>query len=319
MNGTHKISLALVTAVSFSLSSKTAHAIEEKPDYIVNLDVDTELMNTVQEALPEQQTVDQSFLNPSYDPNLRLSSDSQISITFIDEGAGYRNSLGYFNYSDDAFNNLSFGDIDSDGSGRISINELSFLDGVNAGMIFPNASKVGGGGSLLAGDTVVLGGGSIIDTGSGYLMDDGQIFDAGSNMGFLVSANAWTGSEVQGWDGAAGDPATYYSLDFLNPENLSSATIDTASLESRHTAMMFADTGKDEVIMGFEDLDRRYGSDDDFNDAVFIVRADPAEALEASNIEVYSAPAPALGSGVMGLFGVVATVFFGRGRKRKPA
>lgn len=313
-----KLTLGLLiqgSAIWVTFIPNAAQAIEETPSNLINLELNPNLLNTVQEALPERQAVDQGFLNPSYDPNLLLSFDSQISITFVDEGAGYKNSLGYFNYAQGAFDNLSFGDIDLNNSGRISINELGALDGVNTGLVFPNASKVGAGGNLLAGDTTVLGGGSITQSGADYLMQDGDIFQAGTSMGFLVMANAWTGSEVQGWDGAAGDPATYYSLDFLNPENLSTATLDTASSNSRHTAMMFADTGKNEIIMGFEDLDRRYGSDDDFNDAVFIVRSDPATSLQETNIEIYSAPAPTLGTGLAGLFAVIATSLFGWRRK----
>ncbi|PHS79026.1 MAG: hypothetical protein COB59_03830 [Rhodospirillaceae bacterium] len=317
-----KLTLGLLiqgSAIWVAVIPGTAQALDELPSNLVNLELSPNLLNTVQEALPERQAVDQGFLNPSYDLNLLLSFDSQISISFIDEGAGYRNSLGYFNYSQGSFDNLSFGDIDINNSGRISINELGALDGVSTGLVFPNASKVGAGGSLLAGDTTVLGGGSIAQSGTDYLMQDGDVFEAGTSMGFLVMANAWTGSEVQGWDGAAGDPATYYSLDFLNPENLSTATLDTASSNSRHTAMMFADTGKNEIIMGFEDLDRRYGSDDDFNDAVFIVRSDPATALQDTNIEIYSAPAPTIGTGLAGFLAVIATGIFGRLRRQNTA
>jgi len=53
--------------------------------------------------------------------------------------------------------------------------------------------------------------------------------------------------------------------------------------------------------MGFEDLNRLGGSDDDFNDAVFLVRSDPIQSMIETPVEIYSAPAPIAGSGIAGI------------------
>ncbi|MGB0683909.1 MAG: DUF4114 domain-containing protein [Magnetovibrionaceae bacterium] len=291
------IAAALCCAAGLGAPSM-AYAIDEVPDNLVNLTLDPELLADVQEALPESRNVDSSFLNPGYDPNVRLSEDSQLAITFIDEGAGYRNSLGWFSFEDNAFDGLSHGAIDLNGSGNISLSELDALSGVSTGLVFPNASRLGGGGQLLAGDTAVIGGGtaSLADDGS-LFMEGGTIFEAGSNIGFFVAANAWNGRGVQGVD-QWGDPNVYYSVDFLNPEASADSVFGDTSDYSRHVAMMFADTGKDEIIMGFEDLNRLGNSDEDFNDAVFLVRSSPEQAISGSQIAVHSAPAPSLGGGL---------------------
>jgi hypothetical protein len=306
----HILRIALASALLLH-GVTSALAIEEKPDTIVNIGLAPDLLSTVQEALPERSAIDQSFLNPSYDPNISLTMDSQLGVTFIDEGAGYRNSLGYFSFSEGAFDGLTFGGIDSDGSGRVSVDELGVLNGVDVGLVFPNASKVGAGGSLLAGDTAVLGGGTVVEGANGLLMENGEVFQAGSTVGFFLSANAWTGSNVLGWDGEQGDPNVYYSLDFLNPENSADAILGTTDELTRHTAMMFASTDKDHIIVGFEDLDRRYNSDDDFNDAIFTVWSDPAQAISGSDIEIYAAPAPEVGRGLAGLVILGSMLTFG--------
>lgn len=280
--------------------------LDEVPASVENHAVSPNLLQTITDALPEERgQIDQNFLNQAYDPNISLGLDSQLSITFIDEGAGYRNSLGYFSYTNDSFSGLSFGDIDTDNSGRISTSEIGSVGGVSASMVFPNSSKLGSGGLLNQGDTYVFGGGSFAFTEDSWEITDGTVFDAGTNVGFFLAANAWNdyGSvgTVDGWDGTAGDPNTYYSLDFLNPENDSGATIDTVDYNTRHVALAFESEDRNTLIMGFEDLHRLYGSDDDFNDAVFLVRSDPTGAMADTNIEVYSAPAPLAGGGLLSL------------------
>ena len=51
--------------------------------------------------------------------------------------------------------------------------------------------------------------------------------------------------------------------------------------------------------MGFEDLYRL--GDQDYNDAIFLVRSDPTGAMSGTNVEVYSAPGPVAGGGLIGL------------------
>ena len=294
------------------LAAPAVAAAQESFDYVP---VDQSLIETIDRQLPEAQAVGADFLNETYFPGLTLSADSQLSATFVNEGAGYRNSVGYFAYQDGAFDGMSFGDIDTDSSGRISTSEIGALSGVtDMGMMFDNFSAQGSGGSLVAGDTTVFGGGSIEATSmSEWTMSGGSVFEAGTNVGFFLSANAWNGRSVNGWDNYS-DPNTYWTIDFLNPENSADATIDDVSRETRHVAMLNV-IDANQVIVGFEDLNRATG-DNDFNDAIFIVRSDPVDAIADSNVpQIYSAPAPALNVlSVAGLLGAAAVM-----RRRRTA
>lgn len=307
--------IGLFLCIGTLSSPAYAQMLDEIPDSITHVTVEQYLLDTISAALPEETgAIDQNFLNMDYNPNVYLEMDSQIAITFIDEGAGYRNALGYFSYDNDSFSSLSFGDIDTDNSGRVSTSELNSLYGVSLGMLFPNASKSGSGGLLNTGDTYVIGDGDFSLTEDSWDISGGTTFEAGTNLGFFVVANGWNdyGSvgTVDGWDGTSGDPNTYYSIDFLNPENSADATIDTASYSSRHTALTFESDNRDTLIMGFEDLHRLQGSDDDFNDAVFLVRASPNGAIANTNVAVYSAPAPIVGGGIWGV--ILCLILFWR-------
>lgn len=256
-------------------------AADDATDTLVNIDLPTGLLSEVQAALPESVDVNQDFLNPAYNPNIQLQNNAHVGITFLDEGAGYRNSLGYFTFSDNTFDGYSHGDIDTDNSGYIGISELAAVTNSQMGMVFNNASERRGGGSLNPGDTVVLGGAEITNiNGTEYDMIGGETFAEGTNVGFFLLQNAWDGSQVKGWDYEKAGQLAFYSVDFLNPENSGTATFDNADEDSRHVAMMTSVSADNEVILGFEDLVRP-GGDNDFNDAVFRIRTDPVAALFA--------------------------------------
>jgi|GEM_PF-775858 len=280
-------------------------AADDLSDSIVNIELSPDLISEISEALPESTVVNQEFLNLAYDPNITLQEDAHIGVTFIDEGAGYKNSLGYFTFDDNTFAEMNFADIDTDSSGRVDIDEVQNLSGVTSGMIFNNSSKSGAGGSLNAGDTVSLTQSDITPDGSGgYTLSGGELFEGGTNIGFFLMQNAWQNGEVQGWDNS-NNPITFYSVDFLNPENDGTATIDNAAEDSRHIAMMSSSEQPDQIILGFEDLVRP-GGDNDFNDALFIVSGDPVTALFAAIptaqnvIQLQAAPAIELGKAPWG-------------------
>lgn len=284
----------------------TAHAADDATDTLVNIDLPTGLIQEMQDALPERMDVNQAFLSTDYTPNITLQSEGHVGITFLDEGAGYRNSLGYFTFADNTFDNLNFADIDTDSDGHVGIQELTAISGINTEMIFNNVSESGGGGSLIAGDTVVLGGATITNiSGTEFEMTGGDTFAEGTNMGFFLLQNAWTGHKVAGWDNNK-DPLVMYTLDFLNPENNASATFGDADENARHVAMMNSLSADNDLIIGFEDLVRP-GGDNDFNDAVFRIRTDPVGALYANVpttqavISMQAAPAPEAGKSLSGM------------------
>jgi LruC domain-containing protein len=174
------------------------------------------------------------------------------------------------------------------GNGVLSIHDRQ--------LIFPNASYSGSGGKLRTGDTSKL-----RDTDGNV-----RIFKPGENVGFFVIADGYNGSGVTGWvDGNPTYPSvnpkdnlgpakgTMTSLDEINPENAANR-----SDVNRHIAMIlnkgisgFMD-GSDFLIVGMEDIRRNANSDNDFNDCVFIVSADPITAIATSEIIVYDVQNP---------------------------
>ena len=177
-----------VSALLLALTATQAVATSDMSASIYSIDMDPADLNAIQALLPEQK-VNTAFVNSAVDPNIRLLEKAEVSLTFIDEGAGYRNSFGYFLFDDD--NNI-----------------------LETRTVFNNASEVGGGGSLVPGDTVDLG-----------------LFDAGTNIGFWLRADGFKNPNNH----------TYYTLDHLNPDGL------------RHVAMI-ADVVNERVVLGVEDL-----------------------------------------------------------------
>ncbi|MEM8554067.1 MAG: DUF4114 domain-containing protein [Pseudomonadota bacterium] len=239
-------------------------------------------------ALPESRNVDAAFTNPAYEPYLKLSHDANVFVSFVNEGAGYRNSLGYYTFQNNTFDGLAKTSIDTDASGLVELSELGATDGVDMHWLFPNASKRGSGGDLRAGDTVELNGGSKLS--------------AGTHVGFFLAQNAWDGSRV-GLRESGTETQVFYSHDFLNPEAPAQATENDPELltQTRHVAMLFADNLKSGLILAFEDLNRVdyrenahwYRSDEDFNDAVFYITATPGTPMADTRApDAITAPVP---------------------------
>ena len=79
-----------------ALIGPPAYATDATPDQLYDAAVSNTIINTVTTALPERRQTDAEFLDPSLDPNLHFTQNSQVAVTFVSDGAGYRNSLGYF-------------------------------------------------------------------------------------------------------------------------------------------------------------------------------------------------------------------------------
>lgn len=150
---------------------------------------------------------------------------TEVTITFLDEGAGYRNVLGYYYYNKN--------------------NPPQSIDDLNKKIIFPNSSKVGSGGGLIAGKTMKLLG----------------VFDENTVIGFYLIANGWNSVNKVVTDG-------YGSL-YSNPEFNKNNNIQTVT---------FYDKACGIVAIGFEDT-LLPGGDKDYNDAIFQVSVSPADAL----------------------------------------
>jgi LruC domain-containing protein len=207
------------------------------PDYLepVNDVITQDLLDDINFTLPSREPLPEShpeYLLPEWDYNLNLIEDCDVWITFVHEGAGYKNALGFYTYETGQTPQTP-ADIDS-----ITI-------------IFPNVSYLGSGGGLNSGNKVFLG-----------------QFTANTTISFALMANGWNNGGVT--DGKW----IVYSNPDLNPE------ID-ADLK-QHTVLL-NDNGRDLLLLGIEDIRRDYTScDQDFNDAVFYVTANPIEAIDQS-------------------------------------
>lgn len=119
-------------------------------------------------------------------------------------------------------------------------------------IMFPNISASGSGGSLEPGDKILLGN-----------------FPANTGIGFVLIADGWRNGAVTG-----GNWILYSNPDF-NPE-------PTASLR-QHNVILY-DSVLQKMILSFEDIRRDNGGcDNDFNDAIFYISANPFKAIQNNN------------------------------------
>ncbi|MGY3214813.1 LruC domain-containing protein [Mucilaginibacter sp. HD30] len=137
----------------------------------------------------------------------------------------------------------------------------------NATIILPNASGNGAGGGLKPGAKVKIG-----------------TFDAGTSIGFILIGNGWTGKGINTGN------TKFYSHSDLNPEN-------SAELR-KHSVVLYDDVHK-LTLIGFEDLNRQTGSDNDFNDLVFYASSNPVTAISTDGVSVVDKPKDADGDGIL--------------------
>ena len=141
-----------------------------------------------------------TLLPDAYDPNVYVNTPATVTVSFMREGAGFQNALGYFIHS-----------ADNDGV-HILLRQL----------VCPRVTGVSVGGPLNAGDRVTL------RDQSGAV----ATFPARTRIGFFLVANGWNGTGVTGWNSSAPalpstSPAAnaavasgiVTTLDVLNPEN----------------------------------------------------------------------------------------------------
>ncbi|WP_170227058.1 LruC domain-containing protein [Luteibaculum oceani] len=121
--------------------------------------VSTDLLNDINGALPNSGG-DAPNVAASGATDATIVELSQVWVTFISEGAGFTNSLGFYVYDTD--------------NPPASPNDIDSIF-----VIFPNASLLNSGGGLQAGDKVCLG-----------------IFPAGVSIGWVLLQNAFKNNQV---------------------------------------------------------------------------------------------------------------------------
>ncbi|MDG4715901.1 DUF4114 domain-containing protein [Winogradskyella marincola] len=200
--------------------------------------VSNETIEMINNSLPEGYPVpdyNPHYISSGYDTDLQIDSLADVWVTFVSEGAGYKNVLGYYTYD---LNNPS----------------PSVPQPEDITIIFPNASALYSGGGLQVGDKVKIG-----------------TFPEGTGIGWVLLANAWdSSSSTVGY----GHWQLYSNPDY-NPE---------AEETLRYHNVLLNDPDNERIILGFEDIRRDYGScDNDFNDAIFYITANPYTALRTVN------------------------------------
>lgn len=262
------LSILLLAGLVTRSEIANADAVAERAFIDSTITVPSSVMTMVGTIFPEASAVGASYLSPIFDPNLSVTEAATVTVTFLWEGAGYKNSFGYFTYN-------------------LVDNTIQIVD---RQLVFPNASfadpnKGWGGGTLVTGDTVTL------RDSQGTI----RIFQPGEHIGFFLVSNGWS-STLPWWTIAAptvpaatasanASKSAFTTIDGLNPE-VSASRSDVA----RHSAMVhFAGisgflNGDDFFVVGMEDQRRDIGSDNDFNDVMFLVHATPETAIAETNV-----------------------------------
>jgi len=200
-----------------------------RPNCIENVELCNNLIADFSASLPENQN---ALVNsPEYFENenreIVLTEDANVYVSFVQEGAGYKNTFGYYTY-----------DVN---------NPPNTIDDIKGKMniIFANASALGYGGTLEAGDRVNLGS-----------------FPAGTVIGYFVIANGWNGTEVtEGLE-------TFYTIPEFNRDGT-------------QQAILMYNPSCSSLLTAFEDI-HTSGGDRDFNDIVVETTIDPLSSMNTA-------------------------------------
>ena len=183
--------------------------------------------------------------------NIKLTAPADVWVTFLNEGAGFLNSIGFFTY-DPANPPLKPADVKDEQ------------------IILPNASIPPLSAATAQGATVHLGN-----------------IPAGRAVGFFVVANGWSatgrklaGKSVPGVNEKIDRNWIYYSIKGLNPEPANSRNLNQHAVLLTDEALTGTD-GKtyQRLVLGFEDYLRTSSSDHDFNDVILAVHVSPSSAI----------------------------------------
>ncbi len=131
------------------------------PDYLEaeNDNVESDLLQRIKFSLPDGKKVEShhpEWLADGTQTNIHLSEQSDVFVTFVTEGAGYKNVLGFYYYQADS-----------------PPQQISDIEETMT-IIFPNASELYSGGGLVPGNKVKLGN-----------------FPANTVIGWFLLANGW--------------------------------------------------------------------------------------------------------------------------------
>ena len=209
--------------------------------------ISSQLLMDLSYTLPEGVSIlstHPSWVQSNTTTSLQLIAQCSIDLTFVYEGAGFLNTVGYYYYP--------------------TGNPPTNLNNYPKYVAFPNASLPGSGGNLAAGSKIKL---KYWD-GTHYT----DTFPANTTVAWFLFSNGYTASPK--YQVSPG----YYTIcsnPSLNPE--SNPTL------KQHNILINDTIGK-HILVSFEDMRRDQGSDNDFNDVIFYATPNPFSAASITNI-----------------------------------
>lgn len=152
------------------------------PDYLGSSEmISNSTIAELNSILPEKQPVPEyrpQYLIDNLDTDLHIVENGEVFVTFVHEGAGYKNSLGFYTYAT------------ADGPPTaIAAEDIT--------LIFPNVSYTYSGGGLQTGDTVKIG-----------------PFTEGTSIGWVLLSNAFSSR----FEAVSSGIHIFYSENDLNPD-----------------------------------------------------------------------------------------------------
>ena len=221
-----------------------------------------DLQSRIAFLLPEGRDIrtNQQGLVPDSDgkTNISFTKDADVWVTFVSEGAGYRNAVGYFIYD--------------------TANPPVKVADVKEQVLFTNASASGSGGSL--------------DPAGAKYQNTVKLptLHAGQSLGFFIASDAYSesgrlfnGTRGNGVKDNQSPQWIFYTLRALNPEASNSKNLNV------HTVMLkdytVATVDYQRIVLGFEDINREVGGDHDFNDVILAVHVTPKTAIDTKNLD----------------------------------
>ncbi|PST83363.1 hypothetical protein C7T94_12360 [Pedobacter yulinensis] len=171
--------------------------------------IDASLLSYINASIPEGLPLTQThpeYLTSTVQSNIVVTqNDTEVFITFVSEGASYRNSLAWYSYPT---NNPP---TQASGSSLVGA-----IDAVT--YVFPNASAYGSSGGLRTGNKVSLG-----------------RFNAGTTVALVLIQDAWSASS-----GVSYTNTKFYTDSRFNPESNTSLRKHSVMLyDSRHNLFLF--------------------------------------------------------------------------------
>lgn len=142
------IGLALLLALALAVSAQDGESVGYE---VVSGELPSGVLEAVVESFTEYGALDSALVDN--DGNFELDVETTFSISFVGEGAGNKNSVGYFTY---------------DADGAVTEEQIVFANYSGTG------SGLAGGGELSPGDTVTIG-----------------TFSPGENVGFFLISNGY--------------------------------------------------------------------------------------------------------------------------------